>query len=184
MLVLHGYDDVGATSVGAGMMRELPSEYAIAVWHSLRSVLAWADAAPEERGQLWCEGAMERWEEDLLRASYDAALRLPLAALAGELARGEEGRPERLAKTCLCVTDWALPHRAVETALAFAEASALVWPLHPRYALIAGLLHRTHGRHGVGRAWLRHAARVAARCGDFEVRKAAQDALMETEILL
>lgn len=160
----------GGDVAGADLVRELPPEVSLAAWQTLRCVLSWAAHAPAERGELFDADAMEAWECELLEGSWDADLRFPLAVLVGEMTQGSGGVPERVAKACLCVADWALARRATATALAFAEAAALSWPEHPRYAWMAGRLLRKHGRVREAEQWIRRAVRVAAAVGDHETQ--------------
>ncbi|MBB4638883.1 tetratricopeptide repeat protein [Longimicrobium terrae] len=158
----------GGGVAGAEIVRELPPELALPVWQALRSVLMWAAEEPGARASLFDPRAMEDWECELLQGTFDADLRYPLAVLVGELGRGGEARSEPVARACLCVTEWALPRKAVSTALAFSEAAALAWPEHPRYAWMTGKLLRRYGRLPEAEAWVRRAVRVAIRIGDPE----------------
>lgn len=158
----------GGGVAGAEIVRELSPEVALPVWQALRSVLMWAAEEPHARGGLFDARAMEDWECDLLQGTFDADLRFPLAVLVGELGRGADARSEPVARACLCVTEWALPRKAVSTALAFSEAAALAWPEHPRYAWMTGRLLRRYGRLPEAEQWVRRAVRVAIRIGDPE----------------
>lgn len=135
-----------------------------AVQRGLRAVLRWAD----EGSAGLDPGAMAEWERELLLASWDPGARLPLAVLARELGDPAGPEPERVAWACLCVTEWALESGAVKAGLAFAEAAARAWPDQGRYAWAAGRLLRTHGREEEAETWLRRAAQLAGRAGDWE----------------
>lgn len=158
----------GGGVAGAEVIAELPAEVALWVWNALRAVLLWAGEEAEGREGLFETEAMEAWERELLTTSFDAEVRCPLAVLAREMTHAAEASPARVAWTCLCVADWALGKRAVGTALAFAEAAALSWPDHTRYAWTAGRLLRAHGRVRDADLWLRRAARLSADRGDWE----------------
>jgi tetratricopeptide (TPR) repeat protein len=160
----------GGEVAGAGLVRELPAQLMLPVWHTLRSVLLWAQVPPSGREGLFEEGAMAAWEMELLQGPLEDGVRNPLAVLARELAEPGADSPQRIAWACLCVTEWALDGRFEATALAFAEGAALAWPEHPRYAWTAGRLLRTHGRPREAEAWLRRAVRLAVRAGDWETQ--------------
>lgn len=167
----------GGEVAGAQVVRELSAEVALTVWQTLRSVLLWAGEIPAHRGELFERAAMEQWERELLEGTFDADLRHPLAVIVGELAKPEAAAPEHLAHACVCVTEWALAHRSIRTALAFIEAAALCWPEHPRYAWMAGRILRAHGHLREAEQWIKRAARVAAKTGDWETHTLSLNSL-------
>ena len=167
----------GGELAGADLVRELPPEVALPVWQTLRSVLLWAGEEPAMRGDLFEPCAMGDWERRLLEDDWEPDVRCPLAVLVGEMGRLAEASPETIARTCLCVTDWALEHGYVATALAYAEAAALAWPQHPRYSWMAGRLMRAHGRPREADMWLKRAVRAAVTAGDWETQTLALNSL-------
>jgi tetratricopeptide (TPR) repeat protein len=167
----------GGAVAGADVVRELAPEVALPVWQTLRSVLLWAGEEPAMRGDLFEPCAMAEWERELLEDAWEPDVRCPLAVLVGELGRLAEASPETIARACLCVTDWALDHGHVATALAYAEAAALAWPQHPRYAWMAGRLLRRHGRLREAEHWIRRAAKTAATAGDSQAQALALNSL-------
>lgn len=167
----------GGAVAGADVVRELAPEVALPVWQTLRSVLTWAAEEPAMRGDLFEPCAMADWERQLLLETWEPDVRSALAVLVGELARPAEASLETVAHACLCVTDWALERGHVATGLAFAEAAALSWPQHPRYAWMAGRLLRRHGRLREAEQWIRRAAKAAASAGDRETQTLAQNSL-------
>lgn len=167
----------GGELAGAELVRELPGEVALPAWQTLRSVLTWAAAAPGSRRALFDPAAMEAWEVELLRAEWEPELRLPLAVLVGGLVEPEDVSPERMARACLAVADWALEHAAVSTALAYAEAAAHSWPENPRYAYTCGRLLRTHGRTREAEGWMRRSIQAAVRAEDVDAQTLGQNSL-------
>lgn len=167
----------GGDLAGADVVRELPPEVALPVWQTLRSVLLWAGEEPAMRGDLFEPCAMEDWERQLLEDDWEPDVRCPLAVLVGEMGRLAEASPETMARTCLCVTDWALEHGYVATALAYAEAAALAWPQHPRYSWTAGRLIRAYGNQREAEMWLKRAERAAASLGDWDAQALASNSL-------
>lgn len=74
-----------------------------------------------------------------------------------------------VAHACWCIVEWALDRdRSLATALAFAEAAALSWPMNARYALAAGRLFRRNGKPRDGETWLNRSRRLAAHYADHE----------------
>lgn len=167
----------GGAVAAAELVGELPPELSLAVWQTLRSVLLWAAEEPALRDDLFEPCAMGEWEAELLEAAWDPDVRCPLAVLVGQLARLGEASAETIAHACLSVTDWALEHGYVHTALGFAEAAALAWPQHPRFAWLAGRLMRVHGRRREAEMWLRRAERAATQATDWETRTLALNSL-------
>lgn len=167
----------GGALAGAEVVRELGPELTLPVWQVLRSVLLWAGEEPALRGDLFEPCAMADWERDLLQATWEPDVRAPLAVIVGELARPAESAADVVAYACLCVTEWCLAHGHVGTALAYAEAAALSWPQHPRYAWMAGRLLRRYGRLEEAAQWIRRAGKAAARVQDWETQTLAQNSL-------
>lgn len=167
----------GGAVAGADLVRELPEEVSLAVWQTLRSLLLWAAEDPGLRGDLFEPCAMGEWEEDLLEEDWDPDVRSPLAVLVGELGKQGQASAETIAQACLAVTDWALEHGYVSTALGFAEAAGLAWPQHPRYAWLAGRLMRAHGRRREAEMWLKRAERAATALHDWDARTLALNSL-------
>ncbi|HEX8691695.1 MAG TPA: tetratricopeptide repeat protein [Longimicrobium sp.] len=170
----------GGSVAGLEAVSELSADASVLVWRVLRSVLLWAAEDPYHRGALLDPESLREWEGRLLTESYAAELRMPLAVVVGELARGDQAGAGRISWACLCVTDWALARRATRTALAFAEAAALVSPEQPRYAWVAGRMLRTFGRLKESGQWLRRAVRVAVRTGDWEAHSKGLNSLGNT----
>ena len=167
----------GGEIAGAEVVRELPDAFALTVWQTLRSVLAWAGGEPGLRGDLFEARAMAEWEVELLRGEWEEALRLPLAVIVGALGEADDASAERLARACFCVSEWALDHGASSTALAFAEAAALCWSENPRYAYTAGRLLRAYGRSREAEEWMRRTVRVALSVGDGNTHSLALNGL-------
>jgi tetratricopeptide (TPR) repeat protein len=160
----------GGTVSGAELVRELPADVALPVWHTLRSVLLWSQVPPGARAALFEDGAMEAWEAEVLTGTLEESVRSPLAVLARELSTPEEASPQQIAWACFCVTEWALGRRATATAMVFAETAALAWPEHPRYAWAAGRLMRTHGKLRDAETWMRRAIRLSVQCADWQMQ--------------
>ncbi|HEU0015398.1 MAG TPA: tetratricopeptide repeat protein, partial [Longimicrobium sp.] len=159
---------------GAVIVREVPGPEGLLVLRAARLVLAWS-AGPEAAAPLLSGAA--QWEAELLMGDMDRALWAPLVTLAGELAAPAVAEPAEIARACLALSEWALEAGAEGTALLFAEAAALAWPEHPRYAWVAGKLLRQRGRPREAELWLKRAARVAVWCRDWETQDLALNSL-------
>lgn len=115
----------------------------LALWHALRDVLLWASATPETRRTLFRippgTAVLERME-----AAAEAAPLLadPLAAFARIRTVPDQLAPQPLALACDQVYEWADGAGLAGIAAHFAEASAYVEPLNPRWAVRAGYVTR------------------------------------------
>jgi tetratricopeptide (TPR) repeat protein len=167
---------------GLDTLAELPADASVIAWRVLRTLLLWAAEDPERRPALLDGPVMAEWEERLLTQSFDPDVRMPLAVIVAELARGEQAVAGRISWSCLCIADWALARRATRTALAFAEAAALVSPDQARYAWVAGRMLRTFGRFKDSSQWLQRAARAAARAGDWDAQAKSLNSLGNTSL--
>lgn len=154
-----------ARTEGAEILAELPGPEGLLLFRVLRLVIAFARG---EYDRAWFDaGALQAWEEELLRTSADRELHAPAAVIVGELVDPERAEMERVAHACWCIVEWA-DDRSPAARVAFAEAAALSWPANPRYALAAGRLIRRSGFPREAEIWLRRARRLAAHYQDWE----------------
>ncbi|HLM66819.1 MAG TPA: tetratricopeptide repeat protein, partial [Longimicrobium sp.] len=159
----------GSDVFGAGVVRELPAEIALAAWQVLRWVALWAD---EGRGST--AGLLD--PERLAESAFDFAgdrpfaagedPRVPLVSVAIELAQPEPDG-QMIGRACLCMSEWALPRQHLVTGLAFAEAAAFAFPC-ARYTFLAAKLHRQYGRHVDADRLLKVAEKLAREEKDWE----------------
>jgi tetratricopeptide (TPR) repeat protein len=162
--------------LGPEVLAGVPADLAFTVWQVLRALQLWTSQPDRQREGLFDPEYMADWEGALLTGSLEPDVRFPLAVIVGELAARPAGEG-RLSWACVCVADWALGHRAVAAALAFAEAAALASPTQARYAWLAGRLLRTHGEGRQAERWLRRAYRVAVSQKDGETQARSLTAL-------
>lgn len=162
---------------GSAVLEEVEADRAVWAFMALRATHAWA-SGPETARMLLPAGKADRWEEELLeRACAEADAGPPdeppllsaLTALVTAQRYPEEAAPAEVAWACLCVTEWALNHGAVATALAFAQAAALARPERAGLAWTAGKMLRNHGRMREAESWLKRAVRVAVWTDDEEM---------------
>jgi tetratricopeptide (TPR) repeat protein len=169
-------DIPGSEVAGAAILQDLRSlpELALDAFQAYRYVMMWG----HEREA--CDGDdpddlfdYEGLEEMVTTVAGGTAhlrdeLRAYLVAVVGELLDRPRD-PARIARACLCITEWALPRRHVTTGLAFAEAAAQAM-LTARYAFLAGKLHRQYGRHHQAERWLKEAEDLARKERDWETK--------------
>jgi tetratricopeptide (TPR) repeat protein len=138
------------------ILGEIPDTLGLVLWQYLRHLRDWADASPEERSALF-SAATPLWV---------AAKRKEARALAGELADvlglfaslvdGPTAvSPAAVAAGCVRVVEWALARDHVQTAIEWAELSALVDPENPALANLAGRVTRNADLYDRSEAWFR-----------------------------
>jgi tetratricopeptide (TPR) repeat protein len=166
----------GAGMEGTAVLDELPARSALVVLKALRLVYAWS-RGPELAGALLRRGELEDFEKEIVASGLEDGLWEPLVAIVAELRCPAAARTGALGLGCFALSEWALGAGAESTALLFAEAAALAWPEHARYAWIVGRMLRNHGRFREAELWLRRAARVAVWYEDWETQNLALNSL-------
>jgi tetratricopeptide (TPR) repeat protein len=159
---------------GAAMLRELAGEpICLGLWRAFRSVTLWAGQPPQFRRGILHGHALHA---TLVEAAGHEPLstddpRGALVLILGELAEPEPDVAQT-AFACLVVADWALGRGAVETAMLFSRAAALVGGT-ARYAWLAGRLHREHSRMPQAEIWFQAAFSIAGREHDWDTKARA-----------
>jgi tetratricopeptide (TPR) repeat protein len=151
----------GETLEGSDLLGEVGGGPGVLLWRALRSATLWVAAGPRERGHLFASGAHERWLRDGASMSLHPRLSDPLNVLGSLLASAGAATPERVARACAEVAEWAVEAGAPRTALAFSQAAAAASPESPPAALAAGLLAETVGQEIRAETWLRRALVLA-----------------------
>lgn len=158
----------GGDAAWEAVLRELPDPAALAAWETLRYLRLWVETEPSRRGGLFRRGAHARRELELIHQTFDLDLVAPLSALAGLLEEGDPD-PKPVIWACLCMADWANLRGAHITGGLFAETAALVAPHNPGLAFVAGRMARAACQGWKAERWLKRAAAVAWRVGEWEV---------------
>jgi tetratricopeptide (TPR) repeat protein len=156
----------GETFRGSEVLQEFEEPTAVLLWDSLRSVLLWAEATPEERPRLFLPGARRRRLADLEAAGPEDGLRKPLRVLAHALDRSVSTSAEALAAACRQVSEWADTQGKLATALAFMQTAALLEPDDAEAAYLTGRLARRRAEYARAESWFRQAIAVAQRSGN------------------
>ncbi|HEX6746879.1 MAG TPA: hypothetical protein VF092_06240 [Longimicrobium sp.] len=158
-------------ATGAAVLRELVDDpLCVAVYQAIRLVTSWFLQPPQQRSDLLdpltVEALLPRIAgEDPFR---DGDPRGALVCILGELTASEPDL-RRIALSCLAVADWALSQSAIDTALSFARAAALIGA-SARYAWVTGRLHREHSRAQQAEIWFQVAYVLAERERDWDIR--------------
>ncbi|MFL5386685.1 MAG: tetratricopeptide repeat protein [Longimicrobiaceae bacterium] len=160
----------------------MPQEYALAVLRTYRLVLMFAVRNSVATLDL---AALAQWEEHVLEKfeAWDVAVWSPLTVIASALRNSEAVDRDWLALACMTLVEWALKHGARDSAASLAEAAALIAPANPRYAYVAGRMHRDRGRLREAEMWLQRSRRVAVWNDDREAHSIALNSLGNLEQL-
>lgn len=156
---------VGRTApAGRAFAHELAPAEAVYVLKAYRVVLAWcrrvADPAAGFDAELPAALSSAVAAFPLPRDLRDA-----LVLLCRQLAR-KRPDPHRIALACLAVGDCGVARAARQTALLWSEAAAASVPLNPRFAWLAGRLHRRWENCREAEYWLMRSFRAAVRIED------------------
>jgi tetratricopeptide (TPR) repeat protein len=166
----------GAGAEGAEILAEAGEPHAIHLMRALRLAHAWSRAS--RSGSLLLDHALlAAWEAELAPDRFDESFWAPLVILAAGVSQPGPGTGERIARSCLALSEWAIEQEYESTALLFAEAAALAWPTNARCAWTVGRMLRNRGHMRRAEAWLRRAERVAVWTGDSEVQDLALNSL-------
>lgn len=167
----------GADVGGAVLLAELPKEYGLAVWRTHRLVLSLAKGAAEA-SSLSKKGLAE-WEQYVLTQSghWHVEVWSALAVIASTVRNPATADREWIAFACVALADWSLSQGARGAALCLAEAAALAAPANPRYAYVAGRMHRERGNYREAERWLDRSRRVAVWHSDGEAIAIALNSL-------
>jgi len=154
---------------GITVLDEVQGDAGVVLWQSLRNVLLWARAAPEQRAALFDAGAAAARARVLADLGRDG-VEVPadaLAAAAGVLADPQGADAESIARACDELSRWAEEKPAPGTALAFAQAAALAQPGDAARACAVGRLARRNGEAVRAEGWLHLAVVLARGSGDW-----------------
>jgi hypothetical protein len=158
--------DPGEGLERVAVLEECEAELGVLLWRTVRDVELWAATPPPRRAALFAREVGERRVERRVEAEVPTELAAPLDALAALLAAPRAADKAAVAGCCLRIAAWAGDARARETALAFAQAAALVLPGDAAAALRTGECAHGAGQRARAEVWLRRAAGLARRARD------------------
>lgn len=170
--------DPGDRLEGDQILDESPGDLGLLLWRTVRDLTLWADTPPERRADLFREGS---------RLALLAATEIPhevsaaVDTLHGMLTLGSRADTELVSQCCLEVAAWARRSELARTAVAFAQAGALVSPGYAEAAVHVGAYARAAGgQEARAGTWLRRALALARQEQD---RTAYSVALVELALL-
>lgn len=152
---------------GLSVLDELPGELGMVLWQSLRDAMLWGRSLQAERSALFAEGADHARIAALLACGAPVEVEEPVKAIATLLATAETAREENVALACRELSQWGEARGHAATALAFAQAAAVVTPADPAASYRVGLLARRRGEHARAETWFRRTVALARQLGDW-----------------
>lgn len=138
------------------ILREFPTTAGLVLWLDVRHVRDWVQTPFEMRGAVF--------PSPLKRSVL--TLRLEARAECGEIADAliafehlltnpTEANPREIAQTCARIATWAAERACNQTAIEYAETAALVDPINPALANLAGRITRNASEFGRAELWFR-----------------------------
>jgi tetratricopeptide (TPR) repeat protein len=150
---------------GLNVLREIPGDFGVALWQTVRDVELWASS--EDRSALFSPGAGERRRTLLDSAEVPQELDAALGVLTGLVSFPGEASADAVTLACGRVARWAEVRGALATALAFAQAAYFVLPTQARLAYEAGRLAALRGDRVRADTWFRRTIGLARQEGDW-----------------
>jgi len=151
---------------GIEVLDELPSPLGLELFLRLRDVIFWVSSPEEVRGKLFARKGREIPTAAEIPASIDPAINV-LRAL---VTRPSSANAEAVGSACGSLSAWAYDAGYVDTAIAFAHATARVLPDRPEPAFAVGRATRDAGRYAHSDAWFQRALGLARRARNAEMK--------------
>jgi tetratricopeptide (TPR) repeat protein len=162
---------------GLSLLDEIPGELGMVLWQSLRDAMLWGRSNQAERGALFAEGADRARIAAVLTAGAPVEVEEPLKVIAAMVGGAETAREENVALACREVAQWAESRGLLKTALAYAQAAAVVTPADPSASYAVGRLARRTGENARAETWFRRTVAIARQAGDWPTYALAFDGL-------
>ncbi|MBB4638896.1 hypothetical protein [Longimicrobium terrae] len=172
--ILH---DPAETMEGAHVLWECRGELGLVLWRTVRDLSLWAATPPDKRGHLFTMESVVRRVEELTDTLLPDAIASPVDTLNGMLTLGVGADASIVTICCLEVATWARRERLAHTAIAFAQAGALVCPDFAEAALYTGVCASEAEQDARAVSWLRRALTLARREKDGRAYAASLAAL-------
>lgn len=151
-----------------GILSEHGDCEGVLLWRLVRDVELWSKTPPGARAELFTSQAAESRIAWLRESTFPEPVRTALDSLARLLLTPSDSPPasHEVSAACFEIATWARAAGAKETAVAFAQASALASPHLPRCALLTGVCAEELGQAGRAVTWFQRAVTLARRAED------------------
>lgn len=137
------------------------------LWTSLRGVLLWAEAAPEDRPALFLPSAEAERMAWLRLDGGETAPREPLAELARMVGSPGAAETGAVADACRRIAEWAESEGRLKTALGYLQAAALVCQDDAAAAYATGRMARRVAEYARAESWFQETIERAGRNSDY-----------------
>lgn len=162
---------------GGTILEELATPLGGLLWETARDLSLWTATAPEERVELFSEGAAANRKQKLSRLEAPLGLASALGSLSRVLSDAAEADEGELAAACRGVAGWAEEEGLLGVALAYTQAVALLREADPRVAYEVGVLALRRREDARAETWFRRAVMLARQNGDWNAYSLAFVAL-------
>jgi len=148
---------------GDGILTESPGDLGLLLWHTSRDVTLFGQTPRSARGNLFAEGSADLRAARLAAAPVPREIEAAINTIHGMLALGGRADAGDLSISCLEIAAWARGAGLPRTAVALAQAAAVIEPTFGGAALQTGICAVAAGQHMRGETWLRRAVGLSRR---------------------
>lgn len=154
----------------ASILDEITGELGLIAFQRARDVLLWSTTPPHQREALFVEPSPA---VSISLPETAAPVRKAFRTLSRLVANPTDALPSRVAEACFEISEWASASAYPETAVWYAEISAVTEPRNPHRAWAVGRALRRNANYERARQWLERAVGLARREGNRSVQGAA-----------
>lgn len=156
------------TFEGIDLLRENTGDAGLLLWQAYRNVMFWASTDPDERGDVFVEGAGEKRAAEVRAADLPEALVEPLLTVGRMVGAPADTEGGEVAEACLAIAEWARERGSSATELSFTQAAALATPRDARLPFLVGQIARRREEMARAETWFRHAIMIGRQVGDWD----------------
>lgn len=149
------------------VLSELPGDLALLAWNAVRDVTLWARVDEERRAELFDQQNAQKRLTAIKESQLEVRVALGLTSLTAIVASPATVSSDVMTLVCMDLSRWAEERAAFGTAVAFAQAAALIDETAPAPAARVGGLALRWGRRPRAETWLRRTIGLSRRAKDW-----------------
>jgi tetratricopeptide (TPR) repeat protein len=157
----------GETLEGASLLAELQGDFGVLLWRTVRDLSLWVATPPRARAGLFAAASADVRLARLAMTDVPPRIAAPIDTIQGMLTRADRADAGVLTICCLEIAAWAREAGLPHTAVAFAQAGALISPEFAEAALRTGMAALAVHQDARAATWFRRAVALARREGDW-----------------
>jgi tetratricopeptide (TPR) repeat protein len=157
----------GETLEAASLLGELQGDFGVLLWRTVRDLSLWVATPPKARAGLFAAASADVRLARLATTDVPARIAAPIDTIQGMLTRADRADAGVLTICCLEIAAWAREAGVPHTAVAFAQAGALVSPDFAEAALRTGMAALAVQQDARAATWFRRAVALARREADW-----------------